>query len=149
MSGTPRITWSKWNRYTWYGTTEGMPKDFIQITNVTRPGGETLYNYNVLGWNNITERGLADAKRKSIEMMKDRWPTRAHRPSGGKRRHATLDGAKKPHCKHGVVKSGPRKGLCQRTRTRAEALIKATTELRDAMKVVRHNRRIRRLRAWL
>lgn len=90
IPGLPKITWSKWNRYTWYGTTEGQPKDMIQITDVTRTGGEKLYNYNVMGWSNITDEGLAAAKRKALEMLADRWQIPLPKTEGGgKRRHAS------------------------------------------------------------
>ena len=56
--------------------------------------------------------------------------------SGGKRRHATLGGVKKPRCKHGAVKSGPRKGLCRR-KPRQVLSAAAKRELRAINRMLR------------
>jgi hypothetical protein len=54
----------------------------------------------------------------------------------GKRRHAPLGGVKRPSCKHGVVKSGPRKGLCRR-KPRQVLSAAAKRELRAINRMLR------------
>ena len=55
---------------------------------------------------------------------------------GGKRRHAALDGVKKPRCKHGVVKSGPLRGTCRR-KPRQVLSAAAKRELRAINRMLR------------
>jgi len=119
-SGPPKITYTKVNRYTWWGTAEGEPKDWVIITNNSTPR-ETLYNVNAGGGSNTVE-SMRDAKRWAIATITDNLDAYyAVRYPGGKRRHGPWGAL----VKRAIAKQGKEAGELHRRAMTEDPLYEA------------------------